>query len=104
MGLADLANYYWLGERVLTVADECERPDCGRRTTARRGECGPIGFRPQFIVERWLRNALENPQSVGIGRIGGSYKAREPMIRALQFEGVEYNLKRRPIGSRYLIL
>ena len=29
MGLADLANYYWLGERVLTVANEC----------ARRGEC-----------------------------------------------------------------
>ena len=34
-GLADLANYYWLGERVLTVANEC-----ARHATARRGECG----------------------------------------------------------------
>ena len=52
MGLADLANYYWLGERVLTVADEC-----ARRATARR-KCGPIGFGPQFIDEPWLRKCI----------------------------------------------
>ena len=30
---------------------------------------------------------------MGIRRIGGSYEAREPMLRALQFEGVDYNLE-----------
>ena len=30
---------------------------------------------------------------MGNRKIGGSYEAREPMIRALQFEGVEYNLE-----------
>ena len=31
MDLADLVNYYWLEERVLTVADECARPATARR-------------------------------------------------------------------------
>ena len=90
---------YWLGECVLTVANECTR-----RATARCGECAsasasgdekcrPIGFGPQFIVELWLLNALKDPQSVGIQKIRDSYGASEPMLRALQFEGVECNLE-----------
>ena len=68
MDLADLANYYWLGKRVLTIADECTRrarvrkamsasgDECARRATARRvSEARDCGTR---VRADWIRTLI----------------------------------------------
>ena len=72
MGLTDLANYYWLGERVcLRVikawqvrhveaqkAASAQSDECAGRRVRETRDCRPIGFGPQFIVEPWLRKCI----------------------------------------------
>ena len=83
------------GARLRGAAREAR--DCGARVRADRIR---TSIYSRVVAMKYIGRAAKR----GYWRIGGSYEAREPMLRALQFEGVEYNLKWRRIGSRYLML